>query len=525
MSILDSIDDLIDETNEETENDSDSIKVEHVSREVNVILEEKPAVLDKQGSRDLFDIMTRANTRATIDIEHNIFSDFAWLEPADMETDWRLQVINEDQLPKMKVSELTKMLVNASPDVDRALHDFLRYCNSNWTLRGEDDDAQEILDDFLRSLEDIGTPLNVKIEQSLSGAFLTGAFFWELIFDESGVNAVDMAVIDPLMIRFRRQVDPVRGQYWQKGQIIGGEFVPMDDLTIIYEPVNPIPDNPFGRPLISSAIFSVIFQLGLLKSTRQVVETQAWPKGIWSVDRKLLYDTEVPPDKIDAHVEATKKMLKVVWDGIKKTQSPVVGSEASYEIVSAMNSNSLSGVDMLERTLERWIIRALKTSPVLFGSDQSISEATADIQLLGHGIFINSIQVSLETLLTRLFTLVLRAKGNATTPLFKFDRINAAERKREAEILRSQLQAYTIGINGMIITPQEAREDFERASVHMETFDDDEIQRLFDAFIMGKETAAMPDPTTGSSGDPAPQPQRAITGVKTEDKIEGDDDK
>lgn len=454
-------------------------------------------------------LQTRAPTRATIDVEHSVVNDFAWLEPGDND-DWKLTTIEEENIPKLKAKDLVKMLVNASPDVDRALHDFLTYCNSNWMLRGETDEAQRILDNFLRRLEDTGTPLNVKIEQSLSGAFLTGAFFWELVLDEDGREAVDMAVVDPLMVRYRRATDPVRGQYWQKGQIIEGVFTPLEDPTIIYSPVNPIPDNPFGRPLISSAIFSVVFQLGLLKSTRQVVETQAWPKGIWSVDRKLLFDTEVPPDKIDAHVEATKKMLKNVWDNIKKTESPIVGSEASYEVVSAMNTSSLSGVDMLERTLERWIIRALKTHPVLFGSDQSISEATADIQLLGHGIFINSVQVTLETLLTRLFTLVLRAQGDPTTPIFKFDRINAAERKREAEIMRSQLQAYTIGVNSMLITPQEARADFERSNVDIELTDDDLIDQLFDAFIAGKENAALPpaNSSTGSSADPVNAPQR-----------------
>jgi hypothetical protein len=472
--------------------------------------EKKPIPKNKDADISITDappIMTRANRRATVDTPFNIFNDFTWIEPGDDDTDWRLTLIDEETLPNVKARDLIKMLVNASPDVDRALHDFLRYCNSSWELRGENDRAQKILDDFLKQLEDIGQSLNVKIEMALSGSFTTGAFFLELVFDEVGRKAVNLAVIDPMLARYRRVEDPVHGQIWHLGQIIDGEFISFfGDNTIIYEPVNPVVDSPFGRPMINSAIFSVVFQLGLLKSTRQVVETQAWPKGIWKVDRKLLYETEVPPNKIDEVVESTKAMLENVWSKIKKTQAPIVGSEVSYEIVSAMNRASLSGVDMLERTLERWIIRALKTQPVLFGSNEGISEAHADVQLLSHGIFINSVQASLEALFVRLFTQVLRAEGEASTPYFRFARINAAERKREAEILRSQLQAYRIGIEGKIFSPLEVRRDFERADVKVKLIDGEEkkIERWYEATIKAAEMAALPKPTnntdSGESG-------------------------
>ena len=108
---------------------------------------------------------------------------------------------------------------------------------------------------------------------------------------------MDLVVISPTQARYqRRDDDPVRGQYWQLGQEEKGRFVALTDPTVIYKAINPIPDKPFGRPMVNSALFGIIFQLGLLKSLRQVIETQAWPRQVWKIDRELLHEIGIDPN-------------------------------------------------------------------------------------------------------------------------------------------------------------------------------------------------------------------------------------
>lgn len=405
-------------------------------------------------------IETRGQGRLTVDTDQPLWG-YSWIEPSDT-TDWTLSSFDEHALEFQTADQLIKVLTNASPDVDRAHHDFLRYCNPGWVLQVDDPAAQTILDEFVQRMADQGESFDAKVERLASGAFLSGAFFLELIFDTGGYEAVDLAIIDPFTAAYRRQEDPVRGQYYQLGQIIGGKFVALTDPTIKYEPINPVPNNPFGRSLISSAIFPCVFLLGLLKSARQVVETQAWPRSLISIDRQLLKDTGVPVHDIEKYTRQIIAKIKAEWPTLKKTEVPVYGSEVNIEgPVGAMGRNNLDGLNMLERVLERWIIRALKTQPILFGSNEALTESHADVQLLNHTIFIKSIQSSLEKILIRFFTLVLRARGNRSDPIFRLKRVNAIERRREAEIFRIEMEAAQTALETGIYTQAELREHFE----------------------------------------------------------------
>ena len=404
---------------------------------------------------------TRGRGRTTVDTNEPLWGGYTWIVPTN-DIDWQLSSFEETALEFQSADRLIKILTDASPDVDRAHHDFLRYCNPGWILESDDPAAQTILDEFVLRMSDQGESLDAKIERLSSGAFLSGAFFLELVFDERGYEAIDLVVIDPFLAAYRRQEDPVRGQYYQLGQVIDGRFVELTDPTIKYEPINPVPNNPFGRSLISSAIFPCVFLLGLLKSARQVVETQAWPRSLISVDRQILKETGVPPHDIKKYTEQIISQIKTEWPTLKKTEVPVYGSEVKIEgPVGAMGRNNLDGLNMLERVLERWIIRALKTQPILFGSNEALTESHADVQLLNHTIFIKSIQSSLEKILTRFFTLVLRARGNSSIPVFRLKRVNAIERRREAEIFRIEMEAASIALENGFYTAEELREHFE----------------------------------------------------------------
>ena len=98
----------------------------------------------------------------------------------------------------------------------------------------------------------------------------------------------------------------------------------------------------------------------------------------------------------------------------KKTVQPVTGKEVAYEIIGHLGRSNIGGIEMLEAILERWIIRGLKQYPVLFGIGTTSALGTdSHIQLEAHSIFIDSLQSTVEDILTRKFTQIVRAQGNS----------------------------------------------------------------------------------------------------------------
>ena len=192
-------------------------------------------------------IDTRGDGRTTYDEYYltPFSTGFAFISP-DNENDWKLRTVDETQLSSQRAQELINIFVNSSPDLDRALHDMYQFCNTGWTLICEDERGQRVLDNAQDSMAALGKDLDTKIDELIASGFLWGALYTESVFDLNGIDFVDLVVISPAQARYQRREDPVRGQHWQLGQEEKGRFVPIEDPTIIYKAINPIPDKPFG---------------------------------------------------------------------------------------------------------------------------------------------------------------------------------------------------------------------------------------------------------------------------------------
>ena len=411
---------------------------------------------------DLSPIKTRAVGRDTYDdyFLNPISSGFAYISPSN-ENDWQLKTIDENALAWKSAQELVDILVNSSPDLDRALHDMLQFCNMGWRLSCEDETGRRVLDNALNQMADLGEDLDDKINRLISSGFLWGAFYSESIFDFDGSSFVDIAIISPAQARFQRRDVSPRGQYWQLGQEVRGRFVPLEDPTIIYKNINPVPDKPFGRPMINSALFGIIFQLGLLKSARQVIDTQAWPRQIWKIDRTVLTGSNINPKEVDKIVRETEQKIEKYMSNanLDKARQPIVGSEVMNETIGGLNRSNLGMVEGIQRTLDTWITRGLKQYPILFGinSSSGLSD-NSDIQLEAHSIFIESFQSGIEEHLKRQFQLILNAAGFGNLrPIFKLERNNTLVRRTRAESLDREAKSLSVAIKERIITRQEAR--------------------------------------------------------------------
>ena len=416
-----------------------------------------------ENQYDSYDLVsTRAAGRATYDDYYlnPITSGFAYISPQD-DSDWKLTVVDERHLANRRPEELINILINTSTEFDRALHDMQQFCNNGWKLRTDDPVGDQILEQALNQMADMGQDFDAKINSLISSAFLWGALYTESIFDPVNGSFVDIAIISPAQARFQRRRDEVRGQYWQLGQEEQGRFVALDDPTIIYKSINPVPDRPFGRPMVNSSIFPTIFQLGLLKALRQVIESQAWPRQFWKIDRVQLRDAGVNPKDIDKIVKDTEQKIEKYMQNanLDKAMQPIIDSAVDNQMIGGINRSNFGAVEAIQRILDIQITRGLRQYPILFGinSNSGLSD-NSDVQLEAYSIFIDGFQSTIEKHLTRQLQLVLNSQGRPDLrPIFELDRVNSIVRELRARSLEKETNAITKMIQNRMITRFEGR--------------------------------------------------------------------
>lgn len=415
----------------------------------------------------------------------------AVLPPTAPEQAWRLQSLDEDALKNLSPARLMVLLTDLSPEVSRALYDYLRMCNSGWTMKAyraggkeEDPAAQATLNLLLDRLHDLHGNVDVVLNRLFIGAWLRGAFFSELVIGPD-YQFADLATPDPITVRFRRQLDPVRGQIWQIGQVPTGigsfgsfgtssgkslsssgalgtitgmwtdNFVPLDYPTVRYVPVDPLPGIPYGRALCTPALFTTLFLLGLLHDLRRVVAQQGYPR----IDVELVMEQlrlTMPDDDQDD----PEKLRTWVEDSIEQVQKTMVGLKPDDTFVhtdvvkvnrpiGTLDSSSLSGIDGIIMALERMATRALKTMPLAMGVAQGLSEANANRQWELQAAGIKSLQHLLEGALSRLFGLALQLAGTPAVVEVRFAELRAAELLRDAQtqtlVIKNAREEYNAG--------------------------------------------------------------------------------
>lgn len=373
------------------------------------------------------------------------------LAPGNAETHWRLLDLDSSTLDRISTGELLELLVDTSPDISRALWDFLRLCNPGWeaqALRGDEPDeaGQVALDAFIARLVAIYGSVDVVLGRLFIGAWLRGGLFAELVLDQRGRQAIDLATPDPETARFRSLTDPARGQIWQLCQYQGaGRTIDLDRPTIAYLPVDPLPGSPYGRPLAAPALFSSLFLLGLLHDLRRVVAQQGYPR----IDIAVLMEKlrAIMPEDLADDQEAVKNWVAAVVSEVQTVYAGLEPDDAYIHTdvitvnrpVGAVDSSSLGAVEGLIKALERMITRALKTMPLLMADTAGASEANANRQWEVHAAGVKALQHLAESLLERLLTLALRAEGLQATVKFRFAELRAAELLRDAQTEQLQI--------------------------------------------------------------------------------------
>jgi len=376
------------------------------------------------------------------------------LAPFDPENRWRNLQLDENSLDTMSSAQILELLCDLSPEISRAHWDLLRLCNPGWQCHAykpgtetEDKKAQAWLDQFLNGqLRGLYGSPDVPINRIYTNAFLRGAFMAELVLDNRGKVPLDIAVPDAQWTYFRIAVDPQRGPVWQPYQFQHGRPVPLILETIRYIPLDPLPASPYGRPMCSPALFTTLFSLGLLHDLKRVVQQQGYPRidvaiKLEELAKAMPADLADDPaqyqDWLNAFVASVGKAYASLEPDDAFVHSDVI--EVNRPI-GTLDSSSLGAMDGLTHFLERQVVRALKTMPLLMGVNEASSETHANRQWEVHVAGIRSVQRLHESLMEHMLSVGLRVQGMQATVEFRFDELRNSELLRDGQVeqLRTQ---------------------------------------------------------------------------------------
>jgi hypothetical protein len=366
--------------------------------------------------------------------------------PLNMDERWRAMNLDRNALDRMSTSALLEMMCELSPDISRALWDFLRMTNPGWEAIacriGTDKKlatADTRLQAFLAELKDYHGSFDLIINRLFIGAFLRGAFLGELVLDARGRAPLDIATPDPATIRFRTKEDPARGTVYEMGQIQGFAFVPIERETVRYVPIDPMPGSPYGRPLATPALFSTLFLLQLLHDIKRVVAQQGYPRIDIEINMDALKavmpaNLEDDPVAFEEWVNGAISQVEQIYRNLEPDDAYVHTSVIKINRpVGTVDANSLGAVSALINSLERMAVRALKTMPLMMGITDGISEANANRQWEIYSAGIKALQHLCESLLEHLLTKAMQAQGVACTVVFRFAELRAAEMLRDEQ--------------------------------------------------------------------------------------------
>lgn len=353
-----------------------------------------------------------------------------------------------EQLPPARIFDILR---SASPDVSRAVWDYLRLLDPGHEITalhpGTEDpfpQAQAKLDEFIGNLADRYGSTKVLTGRLFMGALMRGAFFAELVLDETGRVPIDLVIPDAMSVRFRWVKDEETGEKrLQMCQWQGGELKSIERETVRYIPVDPAPGSPYGVAPIAPAVFPALFLIGLMGDVRRVIAQQGYPRT------DIVLKLEAVREMVGQHAtyKDLQKITEEILDSVAADYAYVGPEDAWFhtdateigQSAGAVSADGLRGIDAVIASLERMLVKALKTMPLMMGDAAGASEANANRQWEIYAAGIKSLQHLAESLLERLFTLALEAQGIRAKVAVRFAELRAAEELRDELTLQAKL--------------------------------------------------------------------------------------
>ena len=391
------------------------------------------------------------------------------LAPPEPSSSWRTLEVARKNLLNLPYSQLTQVALDLSPEVNKGLHDFLRFVNPSHVLRNSNPTAERASLAFVGQLDTYYGSFPSHIDSLWSGIFLTGGVFPELVLGQGGRFPLDLVFNDPASARFRRERDPMRGPRWRLGQETRHGFNYLDDTPLIkYLGFDRLTDSPYGRPIIGPAVHSSVFLLGLIQDLRRAIAQVGLSRTDYSIDaEEILKLISLNPD-IAGNDAATAEFITDQIEQIKSVLTNL-DVDSDYVHLSTVTVNhatnpmtvNMNGLSTVIDSLQRNVVNGFKGISALLNIMNSTTETHIRSQLEYFVSALQSLQNEVADMLSTFFDIGNQVQGISGETEFFFRRQRTADKKATAEIEQIRTDTVINKVESQIITPAEGKAEID----------------------------------------------------------------
>jgi hypothetical protein len=361
------------------------------------------------------------------------------------------------------------ILARHSPEVANAWYTLLLLAGGGYECKaikaGErdqpDDVAQVELDLILNRIGAQHGTFHVPISQLFTNLFFRGAMCTEAVFASDRKTLADIVIVDPAVLRFRPVVDPVIGDTFELGQPQGNDWVSLDIPSVRYIPFHPLPSEPpYGVPIAQPSVMAAVFLLGMFYDIRRVLAKTGYGRIDVEVNTELIMarlgDRATAQTK-QSEIERVAQEITTLLETILVDDIPVHTSETKFNrAVGGAEAGTFTGLDGLIRLVERQLIKALKSMPLLQGVTDGVSEANSNKQWEIYARGIRYLQQMVENLVEYNLRMALRAQGIDAKVHFRLSEVRGIDELRQVETFKKKIEAAVMAEQALYMTPDEA---------------------------------------------------------------------
>lgn len=392
----------------------------------------------------------------------------------DPSASWRTLEVARKNLLNLPYNTLAQVALDLSPEVNKGLHDFLRFVNPSHVLRNSNPIAEQASHAFVRQLDGYYGSFRSHVDSLWSGIFLTGGAFPELVLGQGGRFPLDLVFNDPSSARFRREMDSMRGARWRLGQETRTGYNYLDDNPLVkYLGFDRLTDNPYGRPIVGPAVHSSVFLLGLIQDLRRAIANVGLSRTDYVLEADELLKLIDRNPEIAGSDEATAEFINEHIDKVQTVLSNL-DVDSDYVHLSTIKVNyatnpmtmNLNGLNQVIDTLQRNIVNGFKGISALLNIMNSTTETHIRSQLEYFVSALQSLQDEVAAMLSEYFDIGNQVQGISGETEFMFRRQRTADKKASAEIEQMRTGTVIDKVEALIITPAEGK-------VEIDTFRDE----------------------------------------------------
>jgi hypothetical protein len=481
--------------------------------------------------------------RMTVPKNANPWNWFNWL-PKKYQTAHNIDLT---KLQSYTAEELLELLVSVHPDVSHALHTYLRMGDTDLTFSAVDGNGkpdasgQKVVDEIKAMLNQPLDSPGYQHGRSLDKldaiqrlmVMVRGACAGEVVLNDKCNDVVDIVPVDPSLIWFRRDPDTNRLVPWQfvrfpkmkPGEEWFGQYKKIDTPTFIYEELDPIVDDPYGRSPILPVLQVVFFHLQVLQDLKAVVHNQGYPRMDVTILEEIILKNMPAQFKNDPNAQRQWLAQRLAdyqnqFNSLNPDDALIHWDSVEVKYIDGSGKGPMIDVKKLIDVIDTQLATSLKTLLTLLSRHQGSTETYSSVDVQLYIKTVESARNVTRRFWERAFSLAARVKGVQTHVKAEYAPIDLRSENELETDRQLRLENLTLAERNFFITSEEAAQESRKAL----GLDPKIPAELKDKLKNKSEPPPAPEPSPEpTGGEPAANRRFRMSAAAAEEDDEDDE--